>query len=273
LSLAITAASAEDAAKNPASTPLAAALSGKLTLAGSSTMAPMMAEIARRFSLLHPNAVIDVRSGGSKVGIESARTGQADIGMVSRPLEPSEEDLLAFPVGRDGVALIIHRDNRIRNLSKAQAKQVFLGRVSNWRELGGSSAPVDVLLAEEGRGATELLLSYFELHYRDLKGKVVPGDNRPRVAAVTSDPNAIVFVSMGHAERAAAAGEPIRLVAIDGVQPSSKTVRSGDHQLSRPLILLTKDFPKGVAKAFISFALSSQATETIKKHDFVPYLD
>lgn len=248
-------------------------LSGKLSLAGSSTMAPMMEEIGRRFSGFHPKVVIEVRAGGSRVGIDSARSGQADVGMVSRPLEGDEQSLYAFPVARDGVTFIVNRANRVHELSKAQAKNIFLGKISRWSQVGGDAKPISVFKAEEGRGATELILQYFGLRYGDLKGKMLPGGNSERVALVKENPNAIIFLSVGYAERAAAAGEPIKLVSLEGVEPSSKTVRSGDHQLARPLILVVKNLPKDLTKAFLSFALSSQSTEIIRKHDFIPYLD
>lgn len=248
-------------------------LSGRLILAGASTMHHMMSEIGQRFSRFYPKVVVEVGAGGSRVGVDAARSGQADIGMVSRPLEASEEDLYAFPLGRDGMALIVHRDNPVRNLSKSQAMQIFTGKVSTWSQVGGPPGRINVLKAEEGRGGSELVQHYFGLRYGELRARIVPGDNPERIAAAKGDPSAITFASVGFAERAAAAGEAIKLLSIDGVQPSSKTVRSGDHQMSRPLILVVKGFPKGLTKAFLSFALSSQTTEIIRKHDFVPYLD
>ena len=86
---------------------------GKLTLTGSSTVAPLAGELAKRYESLHPGVRIDVQTGGSSRGIADARRGTADIGMASRALKPGEEDLAAHTIALDGITVIVHKDNPV----------------------------------------------------------------------------------------------------------------------------------------------------------------
>jgi phosphate transport system substrate-binding protein len=101
----------------------------------------------------------------------------------------------------------------------------------------------------------------------------VLGDNAGRIEAIVQRPDGITYASVGMAERAAHGGTPIKLLPTEGTAATSRNIRSGDYPLSRPLLLLTHEPPTGLAKAFIDFALSSQVTDLVERHDFIPYLD
>ncbi|NEQ29371.1 MAG: phosphate ABC transporter substrate-binding protein [Microcoleus sp. SIO2G3] len=102
---------------------------GKLVLTGSSTVAPLASEIAKRFESEHPGVRVDVQSGGSSRGISDARQGVADIGMVSRALKPEEQDLKASSIARDGVTVILHKDNPVPSLNDKQVVDIYTGKV------------------------------------------------------------------------------------------------------------------------------------------------
>src|SRR5688572_9522256 len=114
---------------------LALALSGcapkdveKIVLTGASSVAPLAAEIGKRFEARR-GVRVDVQTGGSARGIHDARQGLSDIGLVSRELEDGEKDLAAFPVARDGVCVILHEDNPVASLSDAQVVGIYTGAV------------------------------------------------------------------------------------------------------------------------------------------------
>ncbi len=86
-------------------------------LSGSSTVAPLAAEIGKRFESLHPGVRVDVQTGGSSRGINDARAGLADIGMASRALKASEGDLSSFTIALDGISVIVNRSNPAASLS------------------------------------------------------------------------------------------------------------------------------------------------------------
>lgn len=245
-------------------------LSGKLVLTGSSTVAPLAAEIGKAFEARHPQARVDVQSGGSSRGIADARQGTADIGMASRALKDDEKDLLPFSIARDGICVILHKKNPVLSLTDAQIVDIYSGKIANWKDVGGAHTPITVINKAEGRSTLELFLNYFKLKAEDVKAHVIIGDNEQGVKTVAGNPNAIGYVSIGTAEYDATHGVEIKLLPIGGVKASVENVRNGKFPLSRPLNLVVKTKPDGLAKAFIDFAQSPEVHEIIRKQYFVP---
>jgi phosphate transport system substrate-binding protein len=114
----------------------------RIVITGSSTIAPLVSEMARRFEHRHPDLRIDVQAGGSSRGLADTRQGLAQIGMVSRDPLAHEEALQWHPLARDGVCLIVHRDNPIDGLSDEQVRGIYTGRLTRWDEVGGERAPI-----------------------------------------------------------------------------------------------------------------------------------
>ena len=248
-------------------------LSGKLVITGASTLAPLIAEIGKRFESLHPKVRIDVQSGGSSRGVADARQGLADIGMVSRAMKEDERDLSAFPVARDGVCPILHQENPVQALTDEQIVAIYTGKISNWKLVGGTDAPITVVNKADGRSTLEVFLQYFKLKNVDVKAQVVIGDNEQGVKTVAGNRNAIGYVSIGTAEYDATHGVPIKLLPIEGVVASTESVRKGVFPLSRPLHLVTRTAPSGLAKAFIEYAQSKAVHDLIRQQYFVPLAD
>ena len=246
---------------------------GKLLITGSSTMAPMVTEMARRFEALYAGVKVEVRSGGSGRGISDLRAGTSDIGMVSRPLLDSERDLFAFPIARDGVALIVHRDNPVRGLTAQQVIGIFTGKITNWKALGGRDAAVTPIWRAKGQGSVELLLEHLNFSYADVRAHATIVENEAVIRAVEANPNAIAPASLGNSESKAQAGARIKLLAFSGTAASSRTIRNGSYALARPLALVTRRLPDGLGKRFIDFALSGHVADLFAKYDFVPYLE
>lgn len=242
----------------------------KLVLTGSSTIAPLVSEIAKRYESNHPGVRIDVQTGGSSRGIADARSGLADIGMASRELKAEEGDLVGTPIARDGIGVVAHRDNPVSTLSDQQIVQIYTGAVSNWKEVGGADAPITVINKAEGRSTLELFLAYYKLKPEQVKASVIIGDNEQGIKTLTGNPDGIAYVSIGSAEYNIGAGVPIKLLATNGVPASTETVRDGSFPLSRPLTLVTKTQPEGLAKAFIEYARSPAVHDLVKQLYFVP---
>lgn len=250
-------------------------LAGTLVVAGSSTLQPVVAELAKLFQARHSAVRIEVRGGGSGRGMSDALAGKADIGMVSRPLKPEEKTVQSFAIGRDGCALIAHRDNPVSALTRAQMRDILTGRIASWKAVGGRDEPIELLSRSATRGCTELMVEYLGTEHGAIRARREMGDadNMEVIGAVAQSPAAMSWVSLGEGERRAQAGTRIRLLAVDGIAASARNVRSGDFPVSRPLMLVTRETPRGPARAFIEFALSPQAAPILVKHDFVPYAD
>jgi len=246
------------------------ALRGKLTLTGSSTVAPLAGEIAKRFESMHPGVRVDVQTGGSSRGIADAKRGTADIGMASRALGPEETDLTAHTIAADGIALIVHEENPIQGLTDAHVVDIFTGRIDNWSDAGGQDAPVTVVNKAEGRATLEVFLEHFELTSDAIDADVIVGHNQQGIRTVANDPNAIGYVSIGAGDAEASSGVPIRLLPLDGVEPTIANVRSGLFPMSRPLNLVTHGEISDLARAFIEFAQSPQVNDLVESLHFVP---
>lgn len=246
------------------------AASQKLVLTGASTIAPLAGELARRFESLHPGVRVDVQTGGSARGIYDSRKGTADIGMVSRSLKPEEQDLQAHTIAWDGIGIILHASNPVASLSRQQIIDIYSGKIINWNAVGGRDARVTVVNKAEGRSTLELFLTYAKLKNSDIKSHVVIGDNSQGIKTVAGNPNAIGYVSIGAAEYEAGHGVPIKLMPLDGVAATVANVRNGTFPLSRPLNLVTRTLPEGLALEFIEFARSGQVHDLVEAQYFVP---
>lgn len=242
----------------------------KLVLTGSSTIAPLAAEIGKRFEKQNPDVRIDVQTGGSSRGVSDARSGLANIGMASRALKTEENDLKSFTIALDGVGLILHKDNPVKTLTDQQVIDIYTGKITNWKDVGGKDAPVTVVNKAEGRSTLELFLHHYKLKNSDIKPQVVIGDNQQGIKTVAGNPGAIGYVSVGTAEFEAGNGAPIKLLPMDGVAATVENVRNGSFPLSRPLNLVTKTAPQGLAKRFIDFAGSKAVYDIVEAQYFVP---
>jgi phosphate transport system substrate-binding protein len=248
-------------------------LTGKLVVTGASTLAPLIAEIGKRFESLHGKVRVDVQTGGSSRGVADARQGLADIGMVSRAMKDDERDLHAFPVARDGVCIILHKENPVQALTDEQIAAIYTGRITNWKGVGGKDATITVVNKAEGRSTLEVFLHYFKLKNADVKAQVVIGDNEQGVKTVAGNRNAVGYVSIGTAEYDEMHGVPIKLLPVGGVAASTENVRKGAFPLSRPLHIVTRVSPAGLAKAFIEYAQSKAVHDIIRQQYFVPLAD
>jgi phosphate transport system substrate-binding protein len=243
----------------------------QLVITGASTIAPLAAEIAKRFERLHPGTRVDVQSGGSSRGIADVRRGLADIGMVSRELKADELDLRATTIARDGVCIIVHRDNPVAELSDEQIRSIYLGQIENWKDVGGVDAKIIVVNKAEGRSTLELFLSHFGLQNRDIRADVVIGENEQGIKTVSGNPDAIGYVSIGTAQYDASENVAIKLLPLGGVAASIETVLSGSFPLARPLNLVTTPEPSApLVEAFLRFAASPEVHDLVREQYFVP---
>jgi phosphate transport system substrate-binding protein len=256
-------------ALNAMNPPLAAA-EERLDITGASTIAPLVAEIAKRFEEEHSDVRIDVQTGGSSRGIADARQGIADIGMVSRALKDDEKDLIAFPIARDGVALILHASNPVSALSRDQIIGIYKRDITNWSEVGGLDRPITVVNKAEGRSTLEIFLAQLGLEITDVRPHVIIGDNEQGVKVVAGNPDAIGYVSIGSAEFHVQNGTPLKLLTLGSIAPTTENVANGTYEASRPLNLVTNKPPTGLSKAFLDYACSAAVDDLIREQYFVP---
>jgi phosphate transport system substrate-binding protein len=246
----------------------------RIIVTGSSTVAPLIGEIAREYERTHSGVRVDVQTGGSSRGIADARKGLAHVGMVSRgPKAGEREDLQWWPVAGDGICIIVHGSNPIAELSRRQVVDIYRGQIKNWKEIGGPDRPISVVNKAEGRSTLEVFLKHFQLKNREIKASVVIGDNQQGIKTVAGNPGAIGYVSVGAAEYEAGQKTPIRLLPFEGVQPSMQSVADGSFPISRVLHVVTRGAPEGEVKKFLEFARSGAVHGLVRDQFFVPLRD
>lgn len=246
------------------------AAESKLVLTGSSTVAPLALEIAKRFEKENPDIRVDVQTGGSSRGINDARKGLADIGMVSRALKPEEMDLTPYTIAMDGIGMIVHKSNPLQKLSDVQIKNIYTGTIKNWKDAGGTDMPITVVNKAEGRSTLELFLHHFSLKNSEIKADVVIGDNQQGIKTVSGNPGSIGYVSIGTAEYEEQHGTPIRLLPMEGIPATVENVQNETFPLSRQLNFVVKDTPSPLARKFIEYAQSKDVHDLIAAQFFVP---
>jgi phosphate transport system substrate-binding protein len=258
----------------PAATPVPAATQAptseaqsQVSIAGSTTVQPVAEKLAEAFMAANPNVKIDVAGGGSSGGVKAAGDGTADIGNVSREIKDSEKEtypnMKIFVIALDGIAIVVHPEVPVDELTKDQVRDIFAGVITNWSELGGDNQPITVISREEGsgtRGAFEELLMgedaiMDQAIFQDSNGKVR--------TAVSSTPNSIAYLSFGYLDQS------VLTVAIDGVEPTVANALNGSYTVVRPLNMCTNGDPEGAVKAYLDFVLGPEGQALVEKEGYI----
>ena len=249
-----------------AATPQAA-----LVVTGSSTVAPLMTDVARRFESLNPGIRIEIKAQGSGTGVTELQAGRCDVAMIARAVGQREKGLYAFPVARDGVAVVVQRDNPVRGLTRRQLSGILTGGITDWKDLGGRSGPIRVAWRSEGGGTSEVVLQHLKLKSREIRSQAAFFETADALQFAAANPGAITFASLGIAEGASKVGTSIKLLAYEGVPASRRTLHDHTYALARPLMLLTRGMPSDMVRRLIDYATSAAVADLAEKHGFVPY--
>lgn len=235
-----------------------------LTLGGSTSMQPLMEKIVDKYNE-EKGSKITVQGGGSSVGIEGAIKGTYSVAMASRELTGDEADKLKHEViCLDGIVVIVNKDNKLANLSLAQCKDIFTGKIKNWKELGGKDEPIAVVSREEGSGTRDGFESVVGMESDQLvKNAEILNATGQVISNVESNKNAIGYISLG------SLNEKVNAVTIDNVKASVDTVKNKEYKLQRPFVLAYKKETKDIKK-LKDYIFSDKGTKMIEDNGFVP---
>jgi len=237
-----------------------------ITIAGSTSVEPFAGLLAEEYMIHHPQCHIYVQGGGSTAGIEAVRSHAAHIGMSSRSLMGREKSLHTVIIAKDAIAIIVNPKNPIQDLSLVKVRDVFSGKIGNWKELGRHDHPIVLVTREEGSGTREafqkLVMGEEEISLEAL----VQDSNGAIRQVVAGDPNAVGYISLG------LVNEKVRSLNISGVEPSVKNIESGRYHLVRPFLFIFNSEPAGEAKAFLDFVMSPEAQRLLSKEGLISIL-
>ena len=253
----------------PKPSPAGEGLSGKLAIAGSTTVLPINQECARLLMDKNPALRISVSGGGSGHGVKSVGAGEIDIGAASRDIKTKEKetypDLRPVGVGKDSVAIVVHPSNGVSELTMEQASKIFAGEIKNWKELGGADEAIRVITREEGSGTREVFEKYvMKPSEKEIAGEasVKPSNGEVR-ATVSGDEKSVGYVSLGYV------GPSVKAVKMDGVEATVKNVLADKYPIVRTLYLITKGEPSELEKAFIDFVLSEEGQKVVEDMGYI----
>ena len=215
-----------------------------------------------------------IKQPGSGKGIKALIDGKATLGGASRRLKTKEKKarVLGHTIGYDAIAVFVHKSNPVKNLTKAQLKGIFTGKITNWKEVGGKDAPITPNTEILGEKRATMLVFQKLAMDNAAYGKGFKEIDYPRdqIIGLAKDKTGICTVSLGLlAAVTPEVRKNVKAIDVNGVKPDDKNIRSGAYLISRPLILATKGLPKGKAKKFIKFILSPEG-QTIVAINFVP---
>ena len=256
-----------------------------LTIAGSSSMAPVLTALTDAYTRQYPNIVFDLRGGGSTLGEAAIRAGRYDLVAstlfppdpdTGRSAPPGDEALVRTPIGIDGLAIIVHPSNDVDALSLVQLRDIFSGSVLNWQALGGDAGEVVLVSREDGSGARILFEERVMGEERVSLTAVVMPTSQDVVDYVAGNPAAIGYVSRAHTAAwipgeavtttAALAEAPVKVLELEGRWPTRETVAAQQYGLTQPLYLITRGAPAGRVRQFIDFVLSPAGQAIVARY-------
>lgn len=249
-----------------------------LTVKGSDTMVILVQQWAEKYMSTHKDVAIQVTGGGSGTGISALINGTTDICASSRPIKQSEvgkirekygRGAVEIKVARDGIALYVNEKNPVKELTLDQIRQIYLGKITNWKQVGGNDARI-ILYGRENNSGT---YAYFKEEVM-LNADFTPAtQSLPGTAGVV---NAVSRDENGIGYGGSAYGKGIRELSVrkdansPAFAPELKNIKSGDYPITRFLYFYTRVRPDGAMKEFVDYALSVDGQKVVADVGYFP---
>jgi phosphate transport system substrate-binding protein len=253
---------------------LGAADAGKIVVDGSTTVGPIAKAFAEYYMKLNPGVNITVSESGSGNGAKSLVNQSCQVATMSRLLKLNEYEAavhsevlpVVHVVALDGIAMIVHPGNPAKALTMGQIKDIYTGKITNWKQLGGPNVPIVIISRDTNSG------TYETFETRVLKGEKIAknceyvGSNgavRQRVQSTTA---AIGYVGIGFIDNT------VKALMVENVMPTPETVKDGSYPIARPLYMVTNDYPKMGSHLYryVTLYLSKKGQAIIEEIGFIP---
>ena len=254
---------------------LSAVAARDITLTGSTTVLPIAQAAAEVYMKKNTRVKITVNGGGSSNGIKAIIDGTADIGDASRLAKDSEIqkakdkgiDLYKNVVALDGIAVVAHKSCPVTSLTMEQTRDIFAGKITNWKEVGGPDMTIVVISRDTSSGTygsfVEMVLDYKEKNKMRADAQMT-ASNQAMATTVAQTPYSIGYLGLGFVKAA-----DVKVVKINNIEASDKTVKNGTYPISRTLNMYTDGKPKGEVKKFIDFILSKDGQKIVVEQGYI----
>ncbi|PZV14534.1 MAG: phosphate ABC transporter substrate-binding protein [Pseudanabaena sp.] len=249
-----------------------------LEIDGSTAMVTIVKALRNDFSQVNPNipttyGIPDGNPNGSNKGLKNLIDGSVAIAATSRPLKAAEAQagIQLIPIAKDAIAVVVGINNPFKgNLTKDQIRDIYLGKVTNWSQVGGTNQPIRVInraVASGTRVAFQDIILLGQEFSPDGPNFITWKQDETTAILRDIGDNGISYATVSQVEKQ----EIVRIIAIDGVLPTDvNAVKAGKYPISRSLFLGVKKITSPVSKQFIEFALSPQGQQIVQKLGFIP---
>ena len=230
---------------------------GNLVIKGSTTVLPIAQKVAEAYMKQHTDVTISISGGGSGNGIKALIDKATDIADSSRFIKSKEVRLavekgaypVPFAVAYDCIIPVVHPGNPVMNLTMAQLKAIYRGKIKNWRKVGGPDRPIVVISRDTSSGTYEVWHKKVMNKERVFPGALLQASNGAVVQIVSKNKNAIAYIGIGYMN------DSVKALTIDRIKGSEETTLNGTYPISRPLYMFTNGWPSGDVLKFIKFVL------------------
>lgn len=236
-----------------------------ISISGSTSVGPLMEKVQEKYEE-NNSVILEIQQNGSGAGIKDVISGISEIGMSSRELKDEEKNSVeATTVAYDGIALLVNPENKVKNISLEDVKNVYTGKITNWKELGGEDAPIVVISREEGSGTRDAFQEIVGYKSEELTKEATISDGSGAVkTTVAGNKNAIGFDSFGYIDNT------VKALNVNDVEPTAENVKAGDYKISRPFILVTKeDSLTENGQKLIDFVLSTEGQQIVEENKLI----
>jgi phosphate transport system substrate-binding protein len=243
------------------------ASSSRISISGSTSVGPLAEKIADKY--MNKNDVkIEINQIGSSAGITNATTGVSEIGMSSRDLKEEEKanGLVETIIAYDGIVVVTHPSNKVKNLTMDQVKQIFTGEVTNWKELGGDDLEIVVVSREDGSGSRDAFQEIVGYTSGELvRTSIIASGNGNIKTTVATNKHAVGFISFEYIDSS------ISTININGVEATAENVLQEKYSLSRPFLFVHKeDTLTDAGQQFIDYILSPDGQAIVAETGAIP---
>lgn len=245
-----------------------------IQIEGSTTVGPIAEAFAEAFMKSHPGLTITVKMTGSGDGAAALLDGRCQIATMSRFMKPAEFQKAAeknvtpcvHTIAMDGVCVIVHPTNPVKNLTRMQIRDIYTGKTANWKDVGGQDLPIVAISRDTSSGTYEVFVE--KVMGKDkISDKVEYVNANPQAhARVKTTEGAIGYVGLGFVDK------DVKALTVDSVQATRKTIQAGVYPISRPLFLFTNGYPElgTTLHSYCAFYLTEKGQEIIDAKGFIP---
>ena len=240
---------------------------GELVLKGSTTVLPIAQKVAEAFMKEKPDVKISLSGGGSGNGIKAIIDGTAHIGNASRFIKQKEVNLatskgvypIPFRIALDAIVPVVHPSNTVTNLSLVQLREIYLGKIRDWKEVGGPKGRIVVISRDSSSGTFGVWKDMVMLKDRVIPSALTVPSNGAIVQAVSKTPGAIGYIGLGYMN------EGIKPLTVNGIEGTEETTLNGTFPIARGLFMFTSGWPEGDIMDFIAYIMSEKGQALVEE--------